>query len=55
MEQFTEIQPSDLSIYYILTVISLFLTVYSVYNSIKARLQTNTDEYLITADKIAFS
>lgn len=54
MEQFSEIQPSDLSIYYILIVISLLLAVISLINTMKAHLHTYTDEYPLTAEKIDF-
>lgn len=57
MEHFTEIQPSDLSIYYILIVISLLLAVISLINTMKAHLHTYTDEYplTVTVEKIDFS
>lgn len=54
MEKFSEIQPSDLSIYYILIVISLLLAVISLINTMKAHLHTYTDEYPLTAEKIHF-
>lgn len=57
MEQFNEIQPSDITIYIILIVISLLLAVISLINTMKAHLNTYTDEYplTVTVEKIDFS